>query len=228
MELKKNESYDLERKSPLFFNIGLVAAIAGVIVAFNWKSEIEGVDIPTQVEVFDELYMIPATKFPEPPRPHAAMTLPKASTQPPVLVESELPQAITEEAFIIDADPKVPDMSEAFSALPTEEVESGPIDFVEEMPSFPGGMSAFYKYISENLKYPSSARRMDVTGKVFVQFVIDKDGSIIDVKAVKGIGSGCDEAAEMVIAGAPRWNPGKQRGREVKVRMVLPIVFKLN
>ncbi|MCK5701162.1 MAG: energy transducer TonB, partial [Cyclobacteriaceae bacterium] len=77
------------------------------------------------------------------------------------------------------------------------------------------------------LKYPAQARRMGIEGKVFVQFVVDKDGTLTEVTAVKGIGAGCDQEAVRVIEGAPKWKPGKQRGRSVKVRMILPITFKL-
>ena len=88
-------------------------------------------------------------------------------------------------------------------------------------------MGAFYKYISTNLRYPDQARKMGVEGKVFVQFIVDKDGSITDVQAIKGIGEGCDEEAVRVIEGSNKWIPGKQRGRPVKVKMILPITFKL-
>jgi protein TonB len=77
------------------------------------------------------------------------------------------------------------------------------------------------------MKYPAQARRMGVEGKVFVQFVIGKDGSINDVKIIKGIGAGCDEEAARVMQSAPPWNPGKQRGKAVKQRYTLPIIFKL-
>lgn len=107
-----------------------------------------------------------------------------------------------------------------------EEVEEV-FTIVEESAEPIGGMDAFYKYVQKNLKYPAQARRMGVEGKVFVQFVIDKDGSITDVKVVKGIGAGCDEEAVRVIESAPKWKPGKQRGRPVKQRIVLPISFKL-
>ena len=88
-------------------------------------------------------------------------------------------------------------------------------------------MSAFYKYVATTLRYPAQARRMGIEGKVFVQFVVDKDGSLTDVQAIKGIGAGCDEEAVRVISKAKKWKPGKQRGRAVKVRMILPITFKL-
>jgi protein TonB len=88
-------------------------------------------------------------------------------------------------------------------------------------------MEDFYKYVSKNIEYPKQARRMGIEGKVFVQFVVDKDGSLSDVKVIKGIGAGCDEEAIRVLKESPKWTPGKQRGRPVRVRMSLPIFFKI-
>jgi TonB family protein len=98
---------------------------------------------------------------------------------------------------------------------------------VEDQPTPEGGMEAFYDYIQQNLKYPAQARRMGIEGRVFIQFVVDKDGSITDVKSVKGIGAGCDAEAVRIMQNAAAWNPGYQRGRAVRVRMVLPITFRL-
>ncbi|CAN5233319.1 hypothetical protein BH23BAC1_BH23BAC1_32590 [soil metagenome] len=96
---------------------------------------------------------------------------------------------------------------------------------VEEAARPEGGLDQYYQYIAQNLKYPAQARRMGVEGKVFVQFVVNKDGSISDVQAIKGIGAGCDEEAVRVIAASPNWIPARQRGKEVKLRMVIPITF---
>ncbi|MEM9674201.1 MAG: TonB family protein [Bacteroidota bacterium] len=98
---------------------------------------------------------------------------------------------------------------------------------VEDQPEPEGGMRLFYDYVQSNLTYPAQARQMGIEGKVFVQFVVDTDGSLTDVKAIKGIGAGCDEEAVRVIQEALPWNPGTQRGKLVKVRMVLPITFRL-
>ena len=78
------------------------------------------------------------------------------------------------------------------------------------------------------MKYPSQAQRMGLEGKVFIEFVVGRDGSIADVKVLRGIGAGCDEEAIRVLKKSPNWSPGKQRGRPVRQRMVLPITFKLN
>lgn len=98
---------------------------------------------------------------------------------------------------------------------------------VENQPTPIGGMVQFYKFIKKQLVYPKQARRMGIEGKVYVQFVIKKDGKIDEVKAIKGIGAGCDQEAERVIKLCKPWNPGKQRGMPVNVRMVIPITFKL-
>lgn len=231
MELKKNESLDLEKKKPLFFNVGLVLALTAVIVAFNWKGEMAGVELSEQPDPFDEIYQVPLTAIPEPepPQPKAATPGPVANNQPPIIVASELPESVKNESIIIDADPNIDvDLSAAFSDVPIEDVPEGPVDIVEHMPTFPGGMDAFYNYVSKNIEFPRKAKFNNVSGKVFVQFIIDKDGTVTDVKAIKGIGFGCDEAAIEVLENSPKWNPGKQRGRAVKVRMVLPITFRLN
>lgn len=100
-------------------------------------------------------------------------------------------------------------------------------DIIEDQPDPVGGIQAFYQYVGKKLKYPKDARRHGIQGKVFVQFVVDKDGELINVKIIKGIGSGCDLEAKHVVKNSPPWNPGKQRGQAVKVRMILPITFKL-
>lgn len=99
---------------------------------------------------------------------------------------------------------------------------------VEKKPMFPGGDEALYKYLSKNIHYPDRAKQMGITGIVYVQFIIDEFGGIQNVKAVRGIGGGCDEEAQRVIKGMPRWIPGKQGGHAVRVQYHIPIDFQLN
>jgi TonB family protein len=91
-----------------------------------------------------------------------------------------------------------------------------------------GGNEEFYKYIAENLEYPKQAKRLGVEGKVFIQFIIDKEGNVTEVKSVRGIGAGCDAEAIRILENSPKWQPAKQKGQVVNQRMVLPINFKLN
>ncbi len=104
---------------------------------------------------------------------------------------------------------------------------TGTYTAVEDQPSPENGIQEFYTYISKNLKYPKEARQKGIEGKVFLEFVVDADGSITEVKTLKGIGAGCDEEAERVLKNAAAWNPGRHNGEPVKVRMVLPVTYRL-
>jgi protein TonB len=110
---------------------------------------------------------------------------------------------------------------------PIEEEKDEVFLVVEDAPSPKGGMAEFYKYVAQNIEYPKQARKMSVEGKVILQVTIDKDGSLTDIQVLKGIGAGCDEEAVKVVKESPKWNPGKQRGRPVKVKMTVPIMFRL-
>ncbi len=109
-----------------------------------------------------------------------------------------------------------------------EEEEAQIFTVVESMPGFPGGEAARIKYLNDNIKYPQMARESGIQGRVFVTFVVEKDGHVTDVRVLRGIGGGCDEEAVRVIKNMPRWNAGKQRGKPVRVQFNMPILFKLN
>jgi periplasmic protein TonB len=223
METKKSPKADLTKKTGLFFNIGLVITLALVIAAFEFPIYDQStVDLKNAVDDnFEDIMEIPPTEQPPPPPP---------KIQQPDIVEVDDDEEIEDE-IEIDLDVEVTEETVieeiVFEEEPQEEVSEEIFTIVEDQPTPKGGMQAFYAYVQKNMKYPAQARRMGIEGKVFVQFVVDKDGTINDVKAVKGIGAGCDEEAVRVLRQAPRWNPGKQRGRAVKVRMILPITFKL-
>lgn len=98
---------------------------------------------------------------------------------------------------------------------------------VDQMPEYVNGMTDFYGYIQKNLKYPEQAKQLDVEGKVYIEFVVSKTGTIESAKVLRGIGSGCDEAALEVFQNSPNWKPGIKNGEAVNVKMVLPLTFKL-
>lgn len=115
-----------------------------------------------------------------------------------------------------------------FNALSEKaKIEGEIFTVVEDQPQFEGGMPAFSQYVASKLQYPAQATQQGIEGKVYVQFVVEKDGSLSNITTVKGIGGGCDEEAVRVLKESPKWKPGLQRGRAVKVRMILPITFKL-
>jgi len=223
MEAKKNPKADLNNKTGLFLNIGLVVSLLLVITAFEWRFYDDGelMDLGQVSDEFEDVMEIPPTEQPPPPPP---------KIQQPEIIEVPDEEEIEEE-IEVDLDVEITEETVVedivFDAPVEEEVADEIFTIVEDQPQPKGGMAAFYEYIGKKLKYPAQARRMGIEGKVFVEFVVDKDGSITSVKAIKGIGAGCDEEAIRVIQTAPKWNPGKQRGRPVKVRMILPITFKL-
>lgn len=223
MEPKKNPHYDLERRSPLFFSIGLVISLLLVTVAFEWKGAFDPVDLTAPEEAFEEPYIIPNTHIPapKPPKPQVMPQVVKPEQIRQVVESNEL----TEIFEVQKQDVFVPDIP--LGDLPPAPPPPKVFDIVESMPEYPGGIQAFYEYVGKNIHYPSNARRMDVEGTVYVQFVINEDGTLSEITSTKGIGFGCDEEALKVLRKSPRWIPGKQRGRPVKVRMTLPIQFVL-
>ena len=114
------------------------------------------------------------------------------------------------------------------SSSALSDVDGEVFTFVEEVPSYPGGMDALYHYVSSEIRYPKEARSQGIEGRVMVEFVVEKDGAISNVRAIEGIGAGCDQEAVRVVENASAFTPGSQRGKKVRVRMVMPILFKLD
>lgn len=221
--LKKYSYTNISNYTKLFMNLGLTISLGFIVLAFEYKSYDDGslVDLGQVDDNFEDLMEIPPTEQPPPPPP---------KIQLPQIIEVPDEEEIEEEIdVVIDVEIAEETVIEdiVFDDAPEEEVADQIFTIVEDQPEPIGGLRAFYQYVGERLKYPNQARRMGIQGKVFVQFVVDKDGKLNDVEAIKGIGAGCDEEAVRVISGAPHWKPGKQRGRPVKVRMILPITFKL-
>lgn len=224
-ESKKNPNVDLNRLRPLLFSISLTLTMLIVIGAFEWRS-VDTIDRTMQVrssEEFEELIEVPPTVIPPPPAP---------SVQVASIVEVPDTEEIEEEVkVVIDIDITDQTISQQFTIPePTkmEEEEVEKIFLVVEQPAAPrDGLAAFYKDVGNRINYPAPARRMGIEGKVFVEFIVERDGSLTQFQVVKGIGAGCDEEAVRVIREAPSWIPGKQRGKPVRQRMVLPIHFIL-
>ena len=116
-------------------------------------------------------------------------------------------------------------MGPAVQAEVTDEEEI--FQVVEEMPEFPGGMEKLLEYLSRNIKYPTIAQEQGIQGRSVIEFVVNKDGSIVDPKVVRSLHPKCDEEAMRVIKAMPKWKPGKQRGKPVRVKYTVPVQFKL-
>uniref|UniRef100_UPI00404ADC23 energy transducer TonB n=1 Tax=Algoriphagus sp. TaxID=1872435 RepID=UPI00404ADC23 len=224
MEAKKTPSADLTKKVGMFTNLGLAVAVGLTLAAFEYKSfDDSGLkDLGSVADNFEELLDVPITQQPPPPPP---MEQPVIEEIPD---EVEIEEKI-EVNFDVDVKQTTVIAEVAIKEVVIEEEKADQIfDVVETQPNPPGGMSGWNKYLSNNLKYPTQARRMGVEGTVIVVFVINTDGSIQDVEVLRGIGGGCDEEAVKVVTNAPKWEPGKQRGKPVRTRMRLPIRFKLS
>ena len=227
MEAKKNPSKDLTRKSGQFFLIGLSISISLTITAFEWTTE--KIERPRKLFSIEEpmaLIDIPSIliKTPKPPE----LVVPKKQV---VSIGEIIP---TETSTDLASNPQdvlsVDSIDIQTGNIPIDEIEI-PVEetfvFVEVQPQPVGGIQNFYKELSEKIKYPHPAKRMNIEGKVLVEFVVNKKGEPCQFKIIKGIGAGCDEEAMRVIA-LSKWEPGKQRGIPVRVRMTMPIFFKLN
>ncbi|AWW29394.1 energy transducer TonB [Echinicola strongylocentroti] len=224
MEAKKTPKADLSKKSGMFLNLGLLVSVGLTLFAFEYKTYESGelMDLGTVEDDFEELLDIPITEQPPPPPP---------PVEQPII--EEIPDEVEiEEKIEVNFDVEVQEETVIKEVViedaPVQEKAEEIFDVVETMPTPPGGMEGWNKYLSKNLKYPTQARRMGIEGTVYVVFVVNTDGSIQDVGILRGIGGGCDEEAMRVVRNAPNWQPGKQRGRPVRVKMRLPIRFKLS
>jgi len=117
---------------------------------------------------------------------------------------------------------------EVKKTTPAEKESKEVFTMVEDMPAYVGGQEAMMSFLAGNIKYPEAAMKKDIQGKVYVTFVVEADGSVTNVKVLRGIGSGCDEEAVRVVKMMPKWNPGKQAGKAVRVQYNLPIRFALD
>ncbi len=227
MELKKSPKKDLEKKRSLFLQLGLIISLAIVLFAFEWKSyEKQEINLE-QREVSDipeELAQITTQEEAPPPPPPPA---PKTTTELNIVednVEVETDVIIDAEA---DEDTEVEEYVAPVEEEEEEVVEEKIFMIVEQAAVFPGGEAKLFKFLSENISYPQLARESGIQGMVYVTFVVEKDGSITDVKILRGIGGGCDEEAIRVVKKMPKWAPGKQRGKPVRSQFRLPVKFKL-
>ncbi|HZY81851.1 MAG TPA: TonB family protein [Cyclobacteriaceae bacterium] len=223
----------------------IVALIAlGLVMAFptikKFFEEKEVIEKPKKVIDYTKLEAPPPIDAAKPPPPKLELpppTVEKIKFLPPKITEQEVDEEVPtiEDLKIVEPSVETTDgdaevvFDEVVAEAVQEEVEDPNMIYtvVEQAAEFPGGVGAMMKFLSQNIKYPPQARRMGIEGSVFVEFVVNATGTIQDAKVIKGIGGGCDEEALRVIGKMPVWKPGKQNGRPVRVRFVLPVKFVL-
>ena len=227
MELKKNPKADLEKRRGLYLEIGLVVILAASLIAFNVKSydKDESTGFERQAEQVEEEIII-QTDIQEPPPPPPPETPEVTTIIEVVSDDKEIEKEVNFSTEVTD-DTKNIAIVQVQIEEEEDETETQIFTVVENEPEFPGGMEALYKYLAQNIKYPQLARENNITGKVYVTFVVEKDGSIANPKVLRDIGGGCGAEAIRVVKAMPKWNPGKQRGKAVRVQFNLPVNFNL-
>ncbi|MGL4291968.1 MAG: energy transducer TonB [Bacteroidales bacterium] len=226
MEIKKNPKADLENRKLTFILIGLTTILAALFVAFEWTSgDVVKHDMTGVSEgLFEEEIIPPTIQEATPPPP-----------PPPAPVVEEIINIVEDDKQIeeveIQSSEDNQNVAQEIISMPApveeEEVTNEIFTVVEDMPMFPGGESALLGYIGKSVKYPVIAQENGIQGRVIVSFVIERDGSVADAVVVRGVDPSLDKEAIRVVKSMPKWTPGKQRGKPVRVKYTLPVTFRL-
>ena len=230
MEVKKSPKADLEGGIGMSILMGMIVGLAVLFVGFEWGSKDvqvvtadEGVaDIIAEEEI--EITRPENTPPPPPPPPAPAVT--------EVLNVVEDDVELEQQEIISSEDDASAAQQETFVAPEVEEEEEEEsaqqiFTVVEKQPEFPGGTAELFKYLSKAIKYPVIAQENGIQGRVVCSFVVNRDGSIVDIQVMRGVDPSLDKEAIRVISEMPKWKPGEQRGKPVRVRFILPVQFRL-
>ena len=230
MEVKKSPKASLENKKFLFTEIGLVVALGILYGAFEWSTKEADVAMladNTQVQIEDEMIAI---QNETPPPPPEAPKIPILSDQIDIIDDNI---KLDDDLFINLEDDanlgvEIMDYKEVEVVEEVVEEEAIPFQLVEEKPSFNGGdANEFSKWVNSKLVYPEIAKENGVQGRVTLSFTVEKDGSVTNVRVLRGVDPSLDEEAIRVVKSSPKWKPGKQRDRAVKVTYTFPVIFQL-
>ena len=228
MEIKKTPKADLENRRTLYTEIGLVVALLVVWGAFSYSTKEKAVaSLGEDTQVVEVEDMVPITQETPPPPPEAPK-IPVLSDQIDI-VEDDI--KVDDNFMSLEDDAnlgvEIMDYVEEVKEEVVEE-EAIPFQLVEEKPSFNGGdANEFSKWVNSKLQYPEIAKENGVQGPVTLQFTVNPDGSVSNVKVLRGVDSSLDKEAVRVVSMSPKWKPGKQRDRAVKVTYTFPVIFQL-
>ena len=228
MEITKTPKADLENRRTLYTEIGLVVALLVVWGAFSYSTKEKAVaSLGEDTQVVEVEDMVPITQETPPPPPEAPK-IPVLSDQIDI-VEDDI--KVDDNFMSLEDDAnlgvEIMDYVEEVKEEVVEE-EAIPFQLVEEKPSFNGGdANEFSKWVNSKLQYPEIAKENGVQGRVTLQFTVNPDGSVSNVKVLRGVDSSLDKEAVRVVSMSPKWKPGKQRDRAVKVTYTFPVIFQL-
>ena len=227
MEVKKAPVADLEGKKTTWLLVGYIFFLALIFVAFEWtkRDKVETGEIIEVAMINFEEEIIPITLQEKPVAPVPVEA--KAVAEIIKIVEDD---AQIEETIIASTEDtgEVVEITNIENVVVEEpEKEEEIFQVVEAMPEFPGGMAELMKYLQKSIKYPSISQENGVQGRVIVQFVVNKDGSIVDPVVIRSVDPYLDKEALRVVKAMPKWKPGEQRGKTVRVKFTLPVQFRL-
>ena len=228
MEVKKSPKADLKNRKLLFVEIGFVFSLLIVLFAFEWttKEKKESVMQAESTEIIEE-EIIPITQDTPPPPPETPQ-MPVMSdlieiVDDDILVENDIINLEDDANLGVEIIDYVEQVEEE-----VVEEETIPFMFVEEKPKFNGGdANEFSKWVGRNLVYPEIAKENGVSGRVMLQFTINPDGSLSNIVVLRGVDESLDKEAVRVVSQSPKWTPGRQRDRAVKVSYTFPVIFQL-
>jgi len=237
MEVKKSKKADLEGSKSTGLLIGYIVALATMFACFEYTTrEYEETDVVYATTSFvSEEEVVPITQpiftaAPPPPAdaPQVAEILDIVDNNTDIVEEKiETSESTTEAISGPVSHVSGPVMTGPPAPVQEESDEGEIFEVVEQNPSFPGGDKALMAWLQKNLKYPASAQENNIQGRVLVQFVVNKDGSIVEPKIIRPVDAALDKEAMRVVSAMPKWTPGKQRGKNVRVRFTLPVTFRL-
>ena len=226
METKKSPKATLENKRVLFMELGLIMSLLAVFGAFSYSSSVRSTAaLLDTTPVIDVVEMVPITQE-TPPEPPQVPSLPQLSDVLEIVDdEIETLEIISFDDIKID----IPVYEYRVEVVETEdENEEIPFVAVEQKPTFQGGdANDFSRWIGSNLVYPEVAKELGIQGRVVLQFTVMKDGTVGNVKLLRGIDASLDKEAMRVVSASPKWEPGRQRDRAVNVTYTFPVVFQL-
>ncbi|MDO5571816.1 MAG: energy transducer TonB [Bacteroidales bacterium] len=226
MEIKKNPKADLENKKATFILIGFATILAILFVAFEWTTTnvVKHDDTGASAGLFEEEIVPPTVQdTPPPPPPPPAPALEEVLN----IVEDDKEITEVEIASTEDDQNVATEIIAMPEPEPEEEVTNEIFTVVEDAPQFPGGDAALIGFLGKSVKYPVIAQENGIQGRVIVSFVVERDGSITDAQIVRGVDPSLDKEALRVVNSMPKWTPGKQRGKPVRVKFTLPVQFRL-
>lgn len=233
MDVKKSPKANLEKQKNFSFGLGLVLSLSMVFAALEWRTERAEaalVDSGLNMAEIEDVMLIHEEEPEKPPEPEVVPEQKIEVALPEEFKVVDDDQEVQEISFIsVDENKELPPPVPIINAAPEdEEAEDKIFEIVEEQPVPPGGsIEAMLKWIQKNLEYPEIALENDIQGRVIVQFVVERDGSVSQLKVVRGVDPALDKEAVRVISSMGKWQPGKQRGKAVRSRYSVPIIFKI-